>query len=226
MVIYGESGYQGYLKYEHIRDYVKKDPSRILFDFADILSYDNNGAIATETWNGHTYPVITPTNLSPTEGFHFSNAGSLRLAKAAWWMLARIAGWNGGTSVPVTAIAVTGSGGATTISTNGGTLQLSAAIMPSDATNKTVTWTISNGTGQASISASGLVTAIGNGTVTAKATAIGWFRCFWDTCDYDIGQVIPVTGITVTGSGGATTISTNGGTLQLSASNNAIRCHE
>jgi len=92
---YGESGYQGYLKYEHIRDYVKKDPSRILFDFADILSYDDNGTKATATWNGHTYPVITPTNLSPTEGFHFSNAGALRLAKAAWWMLARIAGWDG-----------------------------------------------------------------------------------------------------------------------------------
>jgi hypothetical protein len=59
------------------------------------LSYDDNGTKATATWNGHTYPVITPTNLSPTEGFHFSNAGALRLAKAAWWMLARIAGWDG-----------------------------------------------------------------------------------------------------------------------------------
>ncbi len=28
---------------------------------------------------------------------HISNAGALRLAKAMWWMLARMAGWDGGT---------------------------------------------------------------------------------------------------------------------------------
>ncbi len=63
-------------------------------------------------------------------------------------------------TVTVTGITVTGAGGATTISTDNGTLQLSAAILPADATNKTVTWSIQNGTGQASISASGLVTAV------------------------------------------------------------------
>jgi len=66
---------------------------------------------------------------------------------------------------------ITGTAGASTIATDNGTLQLSAAVSPSNATNKTVTWSIANGTGQASISSSGLVTAIVNGTVTARATS-------------------------------------------------------
>ncbi len=91
----GESGYQGWLKMERIRDYVRQDNSRILFDYADILCYDDNGAGTTTTWNGHTYPVITPTNLGDGTIGHIGSAGALRLGKAMWWMLARIAGWNG-----------------------------------------------------------------------------------------------------------------------------------
>jgi len=59
----------------------------------------------------------------------------------------------------------------TTITSDKGTLQLSAAVLPSNATNKTVTWSVVNGTGQASINSSGLLLAISNGTVTAKASA-------------------------------------------------------
>ncbi len=98
---YGEAGYQGHLKYERIRDYVKANSTRILFDYADILSYDDNGSTSATTWNGHTYPNITNTNLSPTvDAMHISNAGALRLGKAMWWMLARIAGWDGGMIIP------------------------------------------------------------------------------------------------------------------------------
>ena len=92
---YGEKAYQGNLKHEYIRNYVKADPSRILFDYADILCYDNDGSPATETWNGHTFPVITSANVTPVQTGHISNTGAIRLAKAMWWMLARIAGWNG-----------------------------------------------------------------------------------------------------------------------------------
>ena len=63
------------------------------------------------------------------------------------------------------------SGEANTISTDKGTLQLSATVLPETATNKTVTWSITNGSGEASISQDGLVTAIKNGTVTVTATA-------------------------------------------------------
>jgi hypothetical protein len=72
--------------------------------------------------------------------------------------------------VPVTMITVTGADGNNTITTDKGTLQLLSSIFP-NGSSKTVTWSTANGTGQASISSSGLVTAITDGTVTAMATA-------------------------------------------------------
>lgn len=91
----GENGYNNYLRWEHIRDYVDEDASRILFDYADILSYNNDGMLSTETWNSHTFPVIHPDNEEGTYTGHIGSAGAIRLAKAMWWMLARIAGWDG-----------------------------------------------------------------------------------------------------------------------------------
>ncbi len=92
----GEAGYQGHIKHEYIRNYVKANPSRILFDYADILCYNDDGTLNTSTWNGHTFPIIASSNLTPTTTGHISNSGAIRLAKALWWMLARIAGWDGG----------------------------------------------------------------------------------------------------------------------------------
>ncbi len=48
---------------------------------------------------------------------------------------------------------------------------MSAAILPVDATTPAVTWSVVAGTGTASISVGGLLTALTNGTVTATATA-------------------------------------------------------
>jgi hypothetical protein len=95
----GEAGYQGHLKHEAIRSYVRASSSRVLFDYADILCYDDNGTEATQTWNGHTYPIITTKNFTPTvDAYHISEAGAIRLAKAQWWLLARLAGWDGVTA--------------------------------------------------------------------------------------------------------------------------------
>lgn len=58
-----------------------------------------------------------------------------------------------------------------TITTKAGTLQMSAKVLPVDATNKSVTWTVEAGTGKATISESGLLTAASNGTVVVVATA-------------------------------------------------------
>ena len=92
----GQAGYIRYTENESIRSHVNAEISRILFDYADILCYDADGSTNTATWDGHTYPIITTTNVSPTNGnYHISEAGALRLAKAMWWMLARIAGWDG-----------------------------------------------------------------------------------------------------------------------------------
>lgn len=90
-----ECMYQAYLKYEHIRGYVASDENLVLFDYADILCYDDDGTPTTISWNGHTFPGITDTNNSPQIEGHISAAGELRLGKAMWWLLARIAGWDG-----------------------------------------------------------------------------------------------------------------------------------
>jgi hypothetical protein len=71
-------------------------------------------------------------------------------------------------SVPVTAITMQSTGAATTITTHAGTLQLSATLNPDDATNKLVTWSVTNGTGSATISQAGLLTAATDGIVTVK----------------------------------------------------------
>ena len=96
-----EAAYLKSVQYDSIRWYVRQNNSRILFDFADILCYDEGSETPnTQTWNGHTFPIITDNNLNPQGDAHISAAGELRLAKAAWWMLARLAGWNGGASTP------------------------------------------------------------------------------------------------------------------------------
>jgi len=68
--------------------------------------------------------------------------------------------------VKVSGITVSGNA----ISTVGGTSQLTAAVLPADATLKDVVWTVDNPT-IASISSTGLLTAIKNGTVTVTATS-------------------------------------------------------
>ena len=109
------------------------------------------------------------------------------------------------------------SGEANTISTDNGSLQLIAAVLPETATNKTVTWSVTNGSGEATIRADGLVTAINNGTVTATATATdgsgvsGSFKIIINN------QVTLVSSITITSADGSNTISTDKGSLQLIA---------
>ncbi len=91
----GENGWQRHQKHEYIRDYVKSRPGSVLFDFADILTYDNDNTQNIVNWEGHFWPHITDTNLGDGMVGHIGEAGALRLGKALWWMLARISGWNG-----------------------------------------------------------------------------------------------------------------------------------
>lgn len=100
----GESGYQRHLKNEAIRNHVTADSSRILFDYADILSWNDTNPPAqnTTSWNGHAYQLMHPDNMlnidgsaHSEDGDHIGPRGALRLGKAIWWMLARIAGWDG-----------------------------------------------------------------------------------------------------------------------------------
>ena len=74
-------------------------------------------------------------------------------------------------TVAVQSVTVSSRGGVSTLDV-GSTLQLSATVLPVDATDRTVTWSASPTT-VATVSRSGLVTGVEAGTVTVTATAGG-----------------------------------------------------
>ena len=95
-----ERGYQQYLKWKFIRDYVSSQDNAYFFDWADILSYNDSGELATTSWTDNnstlkTFPLIHPDNMEGDYIGHIGTVGSTRLGKATWWLLARMAGWDG-----------------------------------------------------------------------------------------------------------------------------------
>lgn len=70
-------------------------------------------------------------------------------------------------AVKITSISLNGTN---TIATAGGTTQITANVQPPEATNKTLTWSVSDPE-KASISQDGTVTAIADGSVNVIATA-------------------------------------------------------
>lgn len=71
----------------------------------------------------------------------------------------------------VTGITLSGAGGATTVAV-GSSLNISATVAPADAANKNVVYSVTNGTGEASITQGGVLTGVSAGTVTVTATAV------------------------------------------------------
>lgn len=71
----------------------------------------------------------------------------------------------------VDSIHVAGTGGATTITVDNGTLQMLDTIWPEDADFQNVTWSVIPGTGTATIDQDGLLRAVTDGTVAVRATA-------------------------------------------------------
>ncbi len=82
--------------------------------------------------------------------------------------------FSAGASVSVSSLEITSASGFT-ISSNNGTLQMGINVLPENATNKTVTWSITEGSVEATITQDGLLTASGldngNGKVVVVATA-------------------------------------------------------
>ena len=107
-----EKGFQRELKNQHIREYINGKEGYYFFDYADILVYNDEGEHYTATWNDNgnmrIHDQVHPDNMldydeafniipsePDTEEDHIGEVGALRLGKAMWWMLARIAGWDG-----------------------------------------------------------------------------------------------------------------------------------
>ncbi|WP_420797190.1 hypothetical protein [Acetobacterium tundrae] len=84
-------------------------------------------------------------------------------------------GGGGSPSVAVSGITVTGTGSATTITTDNGTLQMLAAVLPTTATDKSVTWTVTvKATSVSTGSVNGtLVVTLSNQVATTPAAAFG-----------------------------------------------------
>ena len=96
----------------------------------------------------------------------------------------------------VSSIDVIGAGNATTV-VNGQTLQMSASILPVDATDQTIAWSRINGTGTATINSSGLLSATGVGTVTVRATAQDGSGIYGEVQITVTTSNVPVTGVSL-----------------------------
>jgi uncharacterized protein YjdB len=119
-------------------------------------------------------------------------------------------------SVPVSSITVTGDGGTTSVA-NGGTLQMIASVLPADATEKLVTWSVAPITGSGTINvSSGLLTGKTEGTIFVIATSTDGSNKSGFLIVTVTAPVI-VSSITVSGAGNTTSIE-EGKTLQMSAS--------
>jgi hypothetical protein len=122
------------------------------------------------------------------------------------------------TAFVVESIDVTSELGITEIAVNQGTLQIFASILPLFATDQSVTWSIQNITGAATIDQNGLMTAVADGEVTVVATANDASGISGSMNIFISGQSsVLVTSIVVEGEGGATAITEQGGGLQMSA---------
>ncbi len=115
-----------------------------------------------------------------------------------------------GTIVAAEGVTLAAAGNKTTVN-EGATLQLTANVTPSNASNKKVTYTSGDET-KATVDGNGLVTGVAAGEVTITATTEDGNH----TAQLILTVTVPVTGVTLNAAGGATEVAETQ-TLQLTA---------
>jgi len=229
------SGPCGYNSIGEVEDYTFTVTEAVVTPVVTITTQNN--APATITTNGGTLQLVaTVTPVAEAVTWTVSTGSSLATISATGLVTAIANGTitvtattvSGATdtydvvitnqNIVATAIEITTLNNvAAAITTNAGTLQLVATITPANTTDTAVVWSITSGTGLATIDANGLVTASANGTITITATTAN--GTVTDTLDVVItNQVVEVTAITITTLNNVpATIVTISGTLQLIA---------
>ena len=125
------------------------------------------GATMTDAGNGwysYTFTNVTSTNLIFNDGTN--QTADLNRNKTGWYMNNTWYDTNPGTNIAVTGVTLS----PTTATLNvGGTQQLTPTVLPSNATNKTVTYSSSN-TSIVTVNTTGLITAVATGSATITVT--------------------------------------------------------
>jgi hypothetical protein len=88
----GASGYNRHLRNQQIRNYCIAN-NKVLFDFGDIECWYNDQQ-STYTYNGQQIPVQQSIYNGDNCDYHVNELCSVIKAKAEWWLLARVVGWN------------------------------------------------------------------------------------------------------------------------------------
>lgn len=184
-------------------------PNIYLFDFWGFAA-ENNSNPANGKLNCLKY--VYETSHSDADSHPNASANEYIGPKFAEFIISVIQ--NG---IKVTQITVNGQNGQNTINTDKGNLQMECSVLPENASNKTVTWSISSGAEYASISPTGLLTSIKNGTVNVKALANDGSGISGTKAITISNQKISITSIALNGTDNRVTINQSGGTLQINA---------
>ncbi|HFC00174.1 MAG TPA: T9SS type A sorting domain-containing protein, partial [Phaeodactylibacter sp.] len=192
------------------------------------LDASQNTALTQLFCGNNSLTSLNLKNINPSTMTVLNAAGNPNLtcievddvaaATAAWQLIDVTSSFSLNCVIAVTSITVQGQAGASEITTAGGTLQMTANVLPTNADDNTYTWSVTDGTGSATINSSGLLTAVADGTVTVTATANDGSGVSGSTVITISNQIVLVTSITVQGQAGASTITDLGGTLQMEAS--------
>lgn len=202
---------------------IEVDPVGNVYAAGGFLNANQKNYVAK--WNGTTWTEMGGTNAlnanMPINKIILDQSGNAYAGGAfVNSSLKRYVAKYGGAFTAVNQVTVSTQGNvAPAINTDNGTLQMTATILPATA-SQDVTWSIVPGTGTATISATGVITAQTNGTIWAKAVSVAniYKKDSLEITLTNQSASVSADSIVISTAGNLpATITTNAGTLQLTA---------